>query len=157
VLVGHVDWGGARPTQPHPLQAQPISLTLKSVLDVAEYPLQNTDHSGFFTISVGTLPAGTYNWRVKGPKDLANGGSLTLTGDPETQYDMGFMRPGDCNDDNRVSVQDFTILKATFGKQEGDNDYDDRADFNGDKRVTVVDFLQIKLYFGMEGAGPPAP
>src|SRR5439155_24359365 len=71
ILVGHVVWQG-RPVQPHVLQQLPIPLTMKLGTIEVNYPSQNTDSSGFFTVSLGSLANGTYTWRVKGPKFLAN-------------------------------------------------------------------------------------
>jgi hypothetical protein len=44
---------------------------------------------------------------------------------------------GDANDDNCVLLVDFSILRGTFGKCQGDAAYDPRADFNGDACVTL--------------------
>lgn len=152
-LVGHVTWQG-RPGQPNNLQRAPITLTLKSGATEVNYPSQTTDSSGFFTVSLGSLANGAYNWRVKGPKYLANVGSVTLTGSGTTNAEMGFMRGGDANNDNIVNTSDFTILKNTFGKSIGQPGYDDRADFTGDQAVNASDFTVLKTNFGMAG-GPP--
>jgi hypothetical protein len=156
VLTGHVTWQG-RPPQPHPLQAQPISLTLKSGLTERNYLPQSTDASGFFTVTTEGLPPGSYNWRVKGPKYLANAGSVTLVGAPSTQQEMGLMRAGDCNNDNVVNAVDFNILRATFGLSSGEPGYDDRADFTGDGVVSAVDFNLLRGNFGTGGAPPLRP
>ena len=118
--------------------------------------MQNTDSSGFFT-QVVTLPNGVYNWRVKGPLYLANAGTVNLTGAPQTNVEMGLMRVGDCNNDNIISVQDFNILKITFGKGSGDPGYDGRGDFNGDNLVSVLDFNLEKNNFGQGGPAPLGP
>src|SRR5262249_10323749 len=97
ILVGHVTWQG-RPAQPNTLQQLAITLTLKSGTTEVNYPSQNTDASGFFT-QVVTLPNGSYDWRVKDPKYLANSGTVTLSGAAQTNMDMGLMRVGDCNND----------------------------------------------------------
>src|SRR5438874_7789406 len=75
VMRGHVTWEG-RPAQPNPLQQLPISLTLRlaSGGPYYDYPYQNTDASGYFTVPVSGLPEGTYNWRVRDPQYLANSG-----------------------------------------------------------------------------------
>lgn len=156
VLVGHVTWQG-RPTQPNALQALPITLTLKSGSTEVNYPAVATDPSGFFTYTVSGLAPGTYNWRVKGPKYLANRGTLTLTGGPSSGSEMGLMRAGDANNDNLVSIVDFGIVKNTTGTAFGDPGYDDRADFNGDLRVNIVDFGLMRNNFGVPGAGPLHP
>lgn len=132
----------------------PISLTLKLGPNESDYPYQNTDASGYFTVSVNSLVNGTYNWRVKGPKYLANSGTFALTNVSTTYVEMGVMRVGDANDDNVVNIIDFTIMKATFGKSVGDPGYDDRADFNGDQVVSIADFNLMKLNFGLGGAPP---
>ncbi len=156
VLVGHVTWQG-RPAQPSPLQQLPITLTLKSGTTEVNYPSQNTDASGFFTVPIGGLPSGTYAWRVKDPKYLANSGTLVITSGSNSAQEMGLMRAGDANDDNIVNVSDFNIMKATFGRGVGEPSYDDRADFTGDQRVNVQDFNLLKINFGNGGAPPIKP
>jgi hypothetical protein len=153
VLVGHVTWQG-RPAQPSVLQQLPITLTLKSGGTEVNYSVQNTDANGYFTVSVGTLPGGTYNWRVKGPKYLANAGSVTLPGAGETDFEIGLMFAGDANNDNIVTAIDFTILRASYGKIVGQPGYDDRADFTGDQVINVQDFVLIKTNFNHAGAPP---
>jgi hypothetical protein len=155
-LIGHVTWQG-RPAQPHALQQLPITITLKLGTTEVNYASQVTDPRGNFTVPVGTLASGTYNWRVKGPKYLANSGSVVLSGSTVTWTDMGLMKAGDANNDNIVSVLDFNILKTTFGKQTGDPGYDDRADFTGDQIVSILDFNLLKGNFGIGGAPPLAP
>ena len=152
-MVGHVIWQG-RPAQPNALQQLPITLTLKSGTTEVNYPVQTTDSYGFFTVTT-SLPNGSYTWRVKGPKYLANIGVVSLTGSPSTSVEMGLMRAGDCNNDNIINVIDFNILKATFGKGQGDPGYDQRADFTGDNTVNILDFNLLKGNFG-QGGSPPA-
>jgi len=156
VLNGHVTWQG-RPAQPNSLQQLPITLTLKLGATEVSYTNLTTDASGMFAVQVGSLPAGSYNWRVKGPKYLANGGTLTLDGGPTTTAEMGTMRTGDCNNDNLVSVSDFLILRSTFSLTVGDPGYDDRAEFTGNGIVDVADFNLLRLNFGTGGAPPAQP
>jgi hypothetical protein len=158
LLVGHVTWQG-RPAQPNSLQQLPITLTLRPASGgvSTEYPSQNTDSSGYFTVSLGSLLNGTYNWRAKGPKYLANAGAVTLTGASVTNQEMGLMRTGDANNDNLVGSSDFIILKATFGKSCGEFGYDDRAEFTGDCVVSGPDFVLLKNNFGFGGAPPLTP
>ncbi len=156
VVRGHVTWQG-RPSQPNPLQQLPITLTLKSGVVEINYPARNTDASGFFTVSVGGMTPGTYNWRAKGPKFLANAGLVILTGSPTTQVEMGLMRVGDADDNNVVNAGDFNIVKVTFGKSAREPGYDDRADFTGDQTVNVADFNLLKVNFGQGGAPPIGP
>ena len=154
VLRGHVTWQG-RPAQPDPLNQLPLTLTLRMGGTVTNYPNRVTDASGVFTVPVGTLPSGTYDWWVKGPKWLATAGTLILTGAASTQQEMGLQRAGDANNDNLVDVIDSTITRATYGKSCGDPGYDDRADWNGDCLADVIDFTLLRGNFGV--AGPPQP
>ena len=119
--------------------------------------IQNTDASGFFTVSVSGLAADTYDWRAKDPMYLANSGTIILTGSPRTNVEMGQMRVGDANNDNVVNVFDFAILRGTFAKHVGDPGYDDRADFNGDQVVNATDFSLLRGNFGVGGAPPIRP
>src|SRR5205814_3845815 len=108
LLVGHVTWQG-RPAQPNPLQALPISLTLRLSGGGPdnEYTGLTTDASGFFTVNVGNLGRGIYDWRVKGPLFLANSGSLLVGPGATTNTEMGLMRTGDCDSSNVVNATDF--------------------------------------------------
>lgn len=167
ILIGHVTWQG-RPAQPNALQQLPITLTLKSGITEVNYPVQNTDASGFFT-QVATLPSGPYIWRVKGPDGvlktlatdlpgfLANSGTLTMTVGSAIQIEMGLMKAGDCNNDNIITVLDFNTVKNAFGRGIGSPGYDNRADFNGDTTITVQDFNLLKGNFGTSGSPPARP
>jgi len=121
------------------------------------YPATTTDDSGNFVVSVTGMVSGTWSWRVKGPKYLANTGFIRLAGGPTTSAEMGLMKVGDCNNDNVISVLDFNIVKITFGKAFGDPGYDDRADFTGDQVVNILDFNLLKGNFGTGGAPPLGP
>ena len=121
------------------------------------YGSTNTDSNGNFTVGVSGLISGIYTWRVKDPKYLANSGTVILNGSPQTVVEMGLMKAGDANNDNRVTATDFNITKNTFGKSSGDPGYDDRADFTGDNIVNATDFNLLKLNFGLAGAQPTSP
>ena len=144
-LAGHVRWAGS--TQPNSRQMQPLTLKLCSTAggSTSTYP-STTDASGYFTVNVASLIPGIYNWREKGPKSLANGGTLTLTGNNQPA-EMGVQNGGDANNDNVVGVPDFGILKSTFGTTS-----DLRADFNNDGLVGILDFNILKSTFGTAGA-----
>ncbi len=178
-LIGHVVWQGP-PAQPDARQQLPITLTLKLGANETNYPVQTTDSNGYFAVSLFGLPSGTYNWRAKGPKYLANSGTVRLdvrtlegwkvrtlgasnlptfqrSNVPTVYVEMGLMRGGDANNDNAVGSADFNIVKATFGKSQGDPGYDARADFNNDNAVNLPDFNVLKTNFGQGGAPPISP
>jgi RHS repeat-associated protein len=154
ILVSHVTWQG-RPAQPNNLQRLPLTLTLELSGTAFLYPNLVTDASGAFTVTLGSLPVGEYNWWVKGPQYLAKVGVVQLGGAPVTNVEMGTLQVGDANTDNLVDIADFGIVRASFGKSLGDTGYDGRADFNGDNTVDIVDFSLMRGNFG--GFGPPAP
>jgi hypothetical protein len=153
-----VTWQG-RPAQPNALQAIAITLTLRlqSGGPANEYTGLTTDASGYFTVPVGTLAPGAYDWRVKDPKYLANGGGLVLSGAGVSNVEMGLMKAGDANDNNLVDSPDFAIMKNTFGKGLGEPGYDDRADFDGTQVVGSSDFALMRANFGIGGAPPVGP
>lgn len=151
VLVGHVTLQG-RPTQPSIRQSVPITLRLRQTSGGPIYSFNTTtDASGNFTV---TAPGpGLYNYWVKNAQTLANTGSASLAVGANN-VEMGLLLEGDTNNDNCISIQDFSILKGSFGKSLGDPGYDVRADFNGDGPVNVRDFNLQKGNFGLCGAAP---
>lgn len=149
-LAGHVSWAGA--TQPDSRQMQPLTLTLCSAAggSISTY-VANTNASGYFTVDVASLIPGTYNWREKGTRSLANGGTLTLTGGNQNA-EMGAQRGGDADNDNVVGTADFNVVKATFNSVT-----DLRADFNNDGVTGIQDFTVLKGNFGQAGYAPTCP
>jgi hypothetical protein len=155
-LVGHVNWE-SRPPQPNQLQMVPITLSLRSGTTEVDYPAQMTDQYGFFTVTLGSLPGGTYSWRADDgasdghpPNYLSGSGAVTIGG-PITRVEMGMMRAGDANNDNWVSITDFNMLKVSFGSACGGPSYDMRTDFSADCFVNVSDFNPLKRNFGQSG------
>jgi CheY-like chemotaxis protein len=130
----------------------PITLTLKLGASESNYTGLTTDASGYFTVPVSGLAPGSYNWRAKGPRYLANTGAISLTGASVTNAELGLMRAGDANNDNIVSAVDFSILRSAFG---GTSDL--RADFNNDGLVSSVDFNLLRSNFGIGGSPPVQP
>src|SRR5439155_11242937 len=116
--------------------------------------IANTNASGYFTVDVASLisvTTGTYNWREKGSRSLANGGTLILTGGNQ-QAEMGVQAGGDADNDNVVGASDFNVLKATFNSVT-----DLRADFNNDGITNIQDFAILKVNFGQGGAPVTCP
>jgi plastocyanin len=152
--VGHLVWQTV--PQPNARNAQPLTVTIKS--GVTEVNVSTTaDASGFFTVSLGTgFPSGPASWRVKGPRHLANCGTVVINADPcvQNNFEVSTMRGGDvvttpASQFNIVNSSDFNILKGQFGQ--GGN-------LSGDLDFTLVvnssDFNILKLNFGQAGCGP---
>ncbi len=102
-----------------------------------------TDASGYFTVA--DLAPGTYNIRVKSGHTLANikNGVILSTG--SNSVDFGTLLEGDANNDNCVSMVDFSILRTAFSTS------DARADFNQDGVVNILDFSLLRTNFGLCG------
>ena len=111
-----------------------------------------TDASRYFTANISGLADDSYSWWVKGPSYLATGGKAMLTGAATTSLEMVTMEAGDANNDNRVGIADFNILKDTYGMQT-----DLRADFNNDQVINISDFSLLRSNFGLLGAPPVNP
>jgi PKD repeat protein len=150
VLVGSVTLQG-RPSAPNSRWVVPlrVSLTIPGE-DTPAYQFEPiTDQSGTFTITSDITP-GTYEIRVKNSHTLQNKQTVTLTRG-HNSIDFGELREGDANDDNYVTILDFSLLTSSFAKCEGDNDYNAQADFNGDGCVTILDFSLLVSNFGQAG------
>lgn len=70
------------------------------------------------------------------------------------QIAAGTLRAGDSNNDNFVTITDFSILATTFNLAAGESGYDDRADFNDDNLITTTDFSLLASNFNTAGDEP---
>jgi len=103
--------------------------------------------SGMFQMT--GLPTGTLSVRIKHPQRLAVAQTITL---PHTGViDFGLLRAGDVNDDNQITLVDFSLLIGTFNRRTGDTGFDPRADLNGDGAITLVDFSLLAGNFNQVG------
>jgi hypothetical protein len=154
LLVSHVTWQGiAQPNASNSTQTITLTLRLAGGGPHYDYTGMTTDASGFFTANVSALPGGDYNYRVKGPRNLANGGVITLAGQPVTNAEMGILWAGDANNDNVVNGVDFTIFKPSFGKWRGCFCGEDlRVDFNNNDVINATDYNLLKMNYGHGGA-----
>lgn len=141
-----------RPTPPHASWSLPLRVTLTVAGEAPAYTFTpTTDEYGSFTIE--NIPGGTYQLWIKHSHALATMQTVTLTGG-SNNLDCGTLREGDANDDNFVTIHDFSILATTFAKcgppnaGGGDAGYDERADFNEDACVTIRDFSLLASNFG---------
>jgi hypothetical protein len=139
-----------RPTPPNQRWITPldVSLTVQGDGQPAYTFSPITDSSGKFTLN--NITPGTYIARIKNSHTLRNTKTITLSAGPNN-IDFGTLREGDANDDNFVTILDFSVLVSTYGKCQGDTGYDDRADFNEDNCVTLLDFSLLATNFGMGG------
>ena len=149
-LIGQVTFQG-RGTPPAPSWSCPLSVTLSAPgAGAPTYALLSTsDQRGIFTAT--NILAGTYDIRVRSMNSLRNlrANQPILVGN--NQVNLGLLIAGDANSDNRVSLQDLSILANTYGKILGDAGYDERADFNNDTRVNLADLSLLATNYGLQG------
>jgi hypothetical protein len=107
-----------------------------------------TNASGVFALA--SLTPGSYTIRIKHAQSLAITQSATLNAGANTVV-FPTLRMGDVNDDNTVSLTDFSILATTFNRTSGQPGYDTRADLNGDGAVTLADFSLLASNFNEVG------
>jgi hypothetical protein len=110
--------------------------------------------NGRGTFFFNLLPHGTYDVWVKHDQYLAHRQRVNFS-ETSTPVSLVIMRAGDVNNDNQVSLQDFSLLAASFNKTTGQNSFDTRADFNLDDAVTLQDFSLLVSSFNRTGASQP--
>jgi photosystem II stability/assembly factor-like uncharacterized protein/type 1 fimbria pilin len=109
-----------------------------------------TDGNGRFTLS-NILLGSSAIW-VKHDQYLAVERTLDVTAN--TNVDFGTLRAGDVNNDNAVSLSDFSILASGFNRVQGQSGFDGRADLNGDGTISLADFSLLASNFNQVGASP---
>jgi hypothetical protein len=107
-----------------------------------------TNTSGVFSLT--GLPLGTYTVRIKHNQYLSVAQQVTLAGGTNT-LNFGTLRAGDVNNDNQVTLADFSALSASINRVSGQAGYDARADFNGDGAISLVDFSLLSANFNQVG------
>jgi hypothetical protein len=100
--------------------------------------------------SLTGLPTGSATIRVKHGQSLAVAQAATLASGANS-VNFGTLRAGDVNNDNAVSLSDFSLLATTFNRTSGQAGYDARADLNGDGAVTLADFSLLASNFNLVG------
>ena len=110
-------------------------------------------YDGHFTI-LSSMELGTYDLIAKSGKYLKaiardvsiSGDSEDVVFDPEIpNVPAGELRGGDCNDDNAITLEDFSLLAYYY------NETSDYADINGDGQVDILDFIILSSNFGFIG------
>jgi hypothetical protein len=125
----------------------PLSLTFVGNGQIQTYEVE-ADETGRFTLL--NMTPGEYQVGVKSYHSLNIVDSVTIISGSNS-HDFGELIEGDVNNDNVVSIVDFSISATTFGLCEGAADYDQRTDFNGDNCVLLIDFSLLSSNFGQQG------
>ena len=152
VVEGYVTLQRPNAPPPDPSWSVPLVVTFHLPGDPAAAYTWNvtTDTRGRFVIT-DTVELRTYDVRVKNIHTLRNvKENVAITAGVNT-LDLGELREGDANNDNRVNIQDFTILRSAYFTEEGQAGFDPRADFDEDNRVNVRDFALLRANYFAEG------
>jgi hypothetical protein len=149
LIKGSVELQGREP-KPHPSWETEIqvSFTVPSETQPRYTFTMTTDQNGEF--EVGPVEPLCYNMLVKGTHMLQNMVFVCLM-PGDNIVNVGVLLEGDANDDNCVTILDFSILASTFGLEIYDPGFDPRADFNQDGFVTILDFSLLAANFGQCG------
>ncbi|MCL4465455.1 MAG: hypothetical protein M1389_05400 [Chloroflexi bacterium] len=153
-ILGHVALEGR--TNPTPHSSYVVTLTLSLLQPSTETLVYSTtlttDQSAYFTAT--NVLTGTYDLRIKGSHTLSrklNGVTLVPGNNVVDWASRGALKEGDINQDNYVTILEFSLLRGSFGKCQGAAGYDARTDFNGDNCTTVLDFSLLRQSFGQAG------
>ena len=115
----------------------------------ALYQFTPTGSSAGEATVTGLVP-GNYEVAVKSAMHLQRIETITVV-EGINSLPFGELKAGDANNDNFVTLEDFSILTGTFNLLSTDGSYDPRADFNGDGLVTLEDFSLLSGNFNIQG------
>lgn len=114
-----------------------------------------TDANGSFAVTRSTMtPPGTYSFFVKGPHFLQRANSVIPVSSSGAGAMFFFLRNGDVDGDNIVSVFDYIILSDAFDSTTGDAAFVENADLDGDGTVSVFDYIILSDNFDRQGEDP---
>jgi len=145
ILSGQVSYQGRS-------QGEKWSLPLVVQVKSAEGQLGTlevtTDQQGRFSITISQ--PGEYQIAVKHSHTLQNVTEITVC--PGENYcELGLLREGDADNNNKVDIVDFSILAASFNRGAGAPSFDERSDFNMDGYVNILDFTLLADSFNNGG------
>jgi hypothetical protein len=100
--------------------------------------------------SLAGVATGSATIRVKHAQSLAVVQAATLNAGANSVA-FGTLRAGDVNNDNVVTLSDFSLLAASFNRTVGQSGYDARADLNDDSAVALTDFSLLASNFNQVG------
>lgn len=101
-------------------------------------------------VSIPNLPVGTYEVLIKGSHTLARLHTITLVQGTNALTTAQLME-GDANNDNIVSLPDFSLLASAFATEASEPAYNAAADFNVDGFITLPDFSLLANSYGASG------
>ncbi|MGB3144114.1 MAG: hypothetical protein WBB24_08390, partial [Maribacter sp.] len=118
----------------------------------------SANSAGTITINgtANSIAPGEYQMAVKYPNSLQVVQLVTLL-PGNNDIAMGQLLMGDANGDNKIGLEDFSILVSVFGLDFGEIGYDKRSDFNDDNSIGLEDFSVLVSNFNTSGEEPNIP
>jgi hypothetical protein len=167
------DWSGTFGTKQHPsvvraafsppaasatlnvtvsIQGRSAANTALTVFDGATEQSVTTDANGRFVLT--NLPVGTQTLRVKHAQTLAAVVTVNLVAGANS-VSVGPLLSGDVNNDNQVTLSDFSIMASRFNLASGQPGFTPAPDLNADGSISLPDFSLLAVNYARVGAGVP--
>jgi len=156
IIHGTVHLQG-RPAPPAPSWSIPLDVVLECSGGTLPgvYPYATTtDQQGIFVITHAISYTSICDIRVKNPHTLRNVKYGVTLNAGDNNIDFGTLREGDANNDNRVSLVDFSILATAYDTGPADAHWDARADFNENDWIEIADFSLLATNYDRSGDIP---
>jgi hypothetical protein len=144
-----------------PAAAWNVPLTVKFFTSGNTTPVDVLKATPFSTFSVTTaksgnttaalvpnIISGNYDISVTSPHCLINVKRNVVIITPLTSLNMGTLLEGNANNDEKVNIQDFGLLAKTYGKQRGQEGFDENADFDRNDLINITDFGLLASNYG---------
>lgn len=143
--VQHSDFDGDYTMVPVTLEIRPVGSTTPVLTKIV-----NVDNDRAFSFPA-SLATGTYDMTAKSSHWLRKKvGSVVVNEDGTTGLAFILLN-GDIDDDNEVTIGDYSQLSVAFGSEPGDPNWNPEADLNGDDGVDIGDFAILSQNFGEVG------
>lgn len=143
--VVHGDYDGDPTMVPVTIEIRPVGSTTPVL---SQFVSLDTNRDFSFPASLVT---GTYDITAKSSHWLRKKlGSVTVDEDGTTGLVFNLLN-GDIDDDNEVTIGDYSQLSIAFGSEPGDPHWNAEADLNGDNAVDIGDFAILSQNFGEVG------
>jgi hypothetical protein len=126
------------------ITAPTMTFEVVSGMTVVDTEMLQLDLSGNYSFNTTAAP-GVYDIYCKGPHWLRRKvGNVTVTSSGASGVNFMLLN-GDVDDDNEITIGDYSIMSANFGTSGPD------GDVNGDGEVSIGDFAIISSNFGLVG------
>ena len=129
-----------------------IKLTKPGATEPNYHLEATTNNLGQYSLPAGRgIIPGEYDMWVKGAHTLAARQGVILIPGQNIVSSLTLLE-GDADNDNVVTLVDFSILAAAYDTCQTDQNYDERTDFNEDGCINSEDLALLSANFGQSGA-----